>query len=112
MMAANIIAERRTPGALKLQPFHFFCSAVRIAEDPIGVFVERRDVACTGAREAANRDASNAVGSLGVFVLPCHVVASTGRQHVDVMLGGEVLGNEAAKLLGSAEHFGTVALDD
>ena len=62
--------------------------------------------------EAADRDAADAVGAFGILVLPGDVVARAGRQHFDVVLRGEPLGDEPAEVLGSAEDLGAVALDD
>ena len=56
--------------------------------------------------EAADRDAADAVDALGVLVLPGDVVAGAGRQHLDLVLRREALGDQAAEVLGAAEHLG------
>ena len=48
----------------------------------------------------------------GVLVLPGDVVLRAGRQHLDLVLRREPLGDQPAVVLGSAEDLGAVALDD
>ena len=83
-----------------------------VAEDPLRVLVEGREVARARDGEAAHGDAADAIGAFRVLVLPAHVVAGAGRQDVDLVLRREALRDEAAQVLGSAEHFGAIALDD
>ena len=108
----QVLDERRAPRPLLLQPLHLVGAAVRVVVDPLGVRVERVDVARARVREAPHGDAADAVGAFRVLVLPRDVVARAGRQHLDVVLRGEALGDEAAEMLGSAEDFRAVALDD
>src|SRR5204863_7587188 len=65
-----------------------------------------------GAGEAPHRHAADAVGPFRVLVLPRDVVARARRQHFDLVLLGEPLGDKAAVVLGSAEDFRAVTLDD
>ena len=65
-----------------------------------------------GAGEPAHGDAADAVGAFRILVLPGDVVLRAAGQDVDVVAGGQALGDEAAQVLGSAEHLRAVALDD
>ena len=112
MMPAQVVDQRGTPGPLLLQPLHLVGAAVRVVEDPFRVLVERREIARPRVREAPHRDPAHAIGSFRVLVLPRDVVARAGGQHLDLVLLGEPLGDEAAVVLGSAEDLGAVALDD
>ena len=85
---------------------------MRVVEDPVRVAVERLDVACSRVREAPDRHAAHAVGAFLVLVLPGDVVARAGRQDIDIVLGSEAFGDEPAQLLGPAEDFGAISLDD
>src|SRR5262249_10002190 len=111
MMAAQVLVERGAPRALLLEPFHLVGAVVGVVVDPVRVLVERRQVAGAGVGEAAHVDAADAVGALGVLVLPRHVVARARREHVDLVLRGQPLGDESAEMLRAAEDLGAVALD-
>ena len=112
LIALEVLEQRWTPRALLLQPFHFIVAAMRVIEDPLGVAVERVDIARAGVGESAHGDAAYAVGSFRVFVLPGDVVLCAGGQHLDVVLRRQPLGDEPAVILGAAENLGAVALDD
>src|SRR5688572_32223237 len=85
---------------------------MRVVEDPVRILVERRDVARARVLETPYRHPADPVVPLGIVVLPGDVVLRARRQHLDVVLGGEALGNQPAVILGSAENLGAVALDD
>ena len=112
LVPLQVFDERRAPRSLLLEPLELVGAAVRVVVDPLGQLVERLDVARGGAGEAPHRHAADAVHALRIFVLPGHVVAGAGGQHLDVVLEGEPLGEQPAQLFGSAQDFGAVALDD
>ena len=112
VLAAQVLDEAGAPRPLLLQPLHLVGAGVWVPVDPLRVGVERADVARGRVREPPHRHAADAVGALGVFVLPCDVVARAGREHVHVVVAGEALGDETAEMLGPAEDFRAVPLDD
>ena len=85
---------------------------VRVVENPVRIAVEGGDVARALVREAPDGDAADAVGPFRILVLPGDVVAGAGRQHLDVVLRREPLGDQPAVVLRAAEHLGAVALND
>ena len=112
VIAVEVFDQRRTPRSLLLEPRHLVVARVRIVEDPVGILVERGDVARVRVLESPHRDAADAVVPLGILVLPRNVVARARRQHLDVVLGGEPLGDQPAVILRPAENLGAVALND
>ncbi len=112
MVPVEVLEQRRRPRALLLQPRHLVFARMRIIEDPVRILVETVDVAGARILEAPHRDAADPIVALGILVLPGHVVARAGGQHFDVVLGREPLGNQPAVILGAAENFGAVSLDD
>src|SRR5918998_1378570 len=111
-MASEILEQRRTPGALHLEPLQLLVAAVLVGEDPVRVLVEGLNIAHLRVGKAPHGDAANAIRALRIFVLPVDVVAGAGRQHLDVMATGEALGDQAAVILGSPEDLGAVPLHD
>ena len=85
---------------------------MRVVEDPVGVAVERVDVARVRVREAPHGDAVDALAAFGILVRPRDVVARAGRQHLDVVVSGHPLGDQPAVVLGAAENLQAVSLDD
>ena len=67
-----------------------------VIEDPVRIFVERVEIARSGAGKTSDDDAALPIDALLVFVLPGDVVARAGRQDVDFVPGCETFGNEAA----------------
>ena len=96
----------------EMGPLLFVLARVRGSEDPLGVAVERFDVAGPRIREAPHGHAADPVGPLGVLVRPRDVVLRAGGQHLDVVPGREPLGNQSAVILGATQDLGAVALDD
>jgi len=68
MVAFEVLDKRRRPRSLLLQPFQLILPRVRIIEDPVGVFVERRQVARARGREAADGHAADTVRPFGILV--------------------------------------------
>ena len=112
VMALEVVDEAGTPRSLLLQPLHLFLAAVGVMEDPVRVLVERLEVARLRVGETPHGDAADAIGALGVLVFPRRVLARARREHVHLMPLGEVLGDQAAVVLGSAEDLRAVALND
>ena len=112
VVALEILEQRRTPRTLLPQPLDLVVARVRAREDPLGVAIEGVDVAGTGVGEASDRHATDAIGAFGILVLPRDVVRRARRQHFDLMLRREPLGNQPAVVLGAAKNLGAVALDD
>src|ERR671913_2601462 len=112
MVAVQVLEQCRGPGPLLLQPRHLVLARVRVVENPLRILVEAGDVARARVLEAPHRHAADAIVALWILVLPSHIVTRAGGQHFDVVLGGEPLGNQPAMILGAAEDFGAVPLDD
>jgi hypothetical protein len=112
MVALQVFEQRGTPRSLLPEPLHLVIARVGRREDPFGVPVEDVDVALLRVCEPADGDAANAVGALGILVLPGDVVLRAGRQHVDLMLRREPLRYQAAVVLRSAEDLRSITLDD
>jgi hypothetical protein len=112
VLTPEMLDQAGRPGALLLQPRHLVGVAVRMAVNPVRVLVERLDVAHRGGRKPPNGDAFHAIRTLRVLVLPGHVVARTGREDLHVVVRRQALGDEPTEVLGSAQHFGSVPLND
>ena len=112
LVALEVLEQRRAPRPLLPQPLDLVVAGVRAGEDPLRVAVEGLDVAGARVGEPPDGDAADAVGAFGILVLPGDVVLRAGREHFDLVLGGEPLGDEPAVILGAAEDLGAVALDD
>ena len=101
MLPLQIVDERRTPGSLLPNPLHLVVARVRVAVNPVGVFVEGREIAGPRVREAADRHTPDPIVPLGILVLPGDVVAGAGREHFDLVPRGKALGDHPAQILGS-----------
>ena len=112
LLLPEVLDQAGTPRSLLFEPLHLVGVRVRIVVNPVGVLVERVDVARPCVREAADCHAAHAVGAFRIVVLPRHVVLRAGRQDVDVVRGGQTLGEQPAEMLGAAQHLGSVSLDD
>ncbi len=112
MVPLQVLEQRRRPGPLTPQPFHFLVGGVRVVEDPVRELVEAGDVTRLGDGEAPDGHPPHTVGALRILVLPGHVVARAGREDLDLVFGREPLGDEPAVVLGPSEYLGAVALND
>ena len=74
-------------------------------EQPIGELPERAGVARLADGEAADEHAADAIRALGVLVLPGPRIAGAGRQHVDVVPLADLLGEQAAGVLGARRRY-------
>ena len=112
VVALDVLQQRRAPRALLPQPLQLVVLAVLVVEDPLGVAVERLNVARTRVGETPHGDAAHAVRSFGVFVVPGDVILRAGRQHVDLVPRRKPLRDQPAVVLGPPQDLGTVPLDD
>src|SRR5207244_3921872 len=112
MMPPQVLDERRAPRSLLFQPFHFVGAVVRVGVYPLGVAIERIEIARQRIGEAPHHDPADAVRSFWIVVLPRDVVPRAGREHLDVVLRREPLSKQPAQMLRSAQNLGAVALDD
>ena len=108
----EIRLQRGTPWPLALQPLFFVRGRVVVVKYPVGVFVERGDIACALVRESPDGDTADAVLALRILVLPADVVSRTRGEHFHLMSAGEPLRDQPTVILGAAKYFSAVALDD
>jgi len=112
VVALEVLDEAGCPGALLFQPLEFVLRRVAILEDPVGIGVELFEVARARAGKPAHGDAANAIGALGILVLPADVVARTRREHFHLMPRCQALGDQPAVVLRAAENLCAVPLND
>ena len=93
---------------------HFSSSAIgmRLREDGRGSAAEFSGVARAGDRKAANGQAVDLVFAGRQLVLPRDVVARAGRQHLDLPVPGEPLGDVPGVQFGAAADVRAVALNN
>ena len=96
LVALQVFEQRRAPGTLLPQPLHLVVSGVGARENPLRVAVEGMDIAGPGVGEPPDGHAADPVRAFGVLVLPGDVVRRARREHFDLVLRREPLGNQPA----------------
>src|SRR5436190_8278352 len=99
MVTLEIFEQAGRPRPELLHPFDFVVTCMPVREDPLGVTSELARVAHARRRETSDRDATGAIGALGIFVLPRRVVLRARREHVDLMMFRQLFGDQPALIL-------------
>ena len=103
-------SRRRWPEAA--HPLQFLGAGARRAKNAVGELPETVLVVWLVDGEAPHEHAADAIRPLAVFVLPRPRIASRGRQHVDVVAQAQLLGNQAARVLGACRDFAAIPWRD
>ena len=112
VLPLEMLDESRRGRPEAAHPFHLLGPRTRRRENAIRMLPERVDVVRLVHREAPHQHAADAVRALAVLVLPGAPVARRGRQHLDVVLQAQLLGDQTARVLGAARDLAAVARRD
>ena len=102
--------ERRTRRPLGIEPLQLVEIRVLLLEDALGARGKELHVPLAIDREALDRDPVDGLRAGRIVVVPGDVIARAGRQHDDLRVRRQMLGDIARVQLSAAVDVGAIAL--